>query len=141
MSVKIGMISLGCPKNLVDSEVMLGLLKEKGYEITPHEEAADIIIVNTCAFIETAKQELIDTILQLANSNGDRNGNRKIIVAGCLAQRYGDQLEEELRGEVHGFVGAGDFHRITDACEAVLAGHRYGQRLFANGVRNSRLPL
>ncbi len=127
------MISLGCPKNLVDSEVMLGLLKEKGYEITPHEEDADIMIVNTCAFIDAAKQESIDTILQLANSNGDYNGNRKIIVAGCLAQRYGDQLVEELKDEVHGFVGAGDFHRITDACESVLAGKGFFNRV-------SRIP-
>ncbi len=64
MAVQVGMISLGCTKNLVDSEVMLGLLKEKGYEITPHEEQADILIVNTCAFIDAAKQESMDAILQ-----------------------------------------------------------------------------
>ncbi len=93
------MISLGCTKNLVDSEVMLGLLKEKGYEITPHEEQADILIVNTCGFIDAAKQESMDTILQLADSN---NGHRrKIIVTGCLAQRYGSQLEDELKDGVH----------------------------------------
>ncbi len=114
------MISLGCTKNLVDSEVMLGLLKEKGYEITPHEERADILIVNTCGFIDAAKQESMDAIRQLADSN---NGHRrKIIVTGCLAQRYEHQLEDELKGEIHAIVGAGDFHHIIDACEAVLAG-------------------
>ena len=114
------MISLGCTKNLVDSEVMLGLLKEKGYEITPHEEQADILIVNTCAFIDAAKQESMDTILQLVDSNN--NHRRKIIVTGCLAQRYSRQLKEELKDEIHALVGAGDFHHIIDACEAVLAG-------------------
>ena len=120
MAVQIGMISLGCTKNLVDSEVMLGLLKEKGYEITPHEEQADILIVNTCAFIDAAKQESMDTILQLVDSND--NHHRKIIVTGCLAQRYGHQLKEELGDGVHALVGTGDFHHIIDACETVLAG-------------------
>ena len=113
------MISLGCTKNLVDSEVMLGLLKEKGYEITPHEEQADILIVNTCAFIDAAKQESMDTILQLVHSND--NCHRKIIVTGCLAQRYGRQLKEELGDGVHALVGTGDFHHIIDACETILA--------------------
>ena len=119
MAVQIGMISLGCTKNLVDSEVMLGLLKEKGYEITPHEEQADILIVNTCAFIDAAKQESMDTILQLVHSNDNRH--RKIIVTGCLAQRYGHQLKEELGDGVHALVGTGDFHHIIDACETILA--------------------
>ena len=116
------MISLGCAKNLVDSEVMLGLLKNRGYEITPHEENADILIVNTCAFIDAAKQESMDTILQVirsASTNGKRR--RKIIVAGCLAQRYSHELKEELGNDIHALVGAGDVHYITDACEAVLA--------------------
>jgi len=119
------MISLGCAKNLVDSEVMLGLLKEKGYEITPNGEDADILIVNTCAFIDAAKRESMDTILELVRSNRRSKAGvypyRRIIVAGCLAQRYGDQLEEELGGEIHALVGTGDFHYITDVCEAVLA--------------------
>ena len=119
MTIRVGMISLGCTKNLIDSEVMLGLLTEKGYEITPHEEDADILIVNTCAFIDAAKQESMNTILQLIRSNDGHH--RKIIVAGCLAQRYGDQLERELGGRIHAIVGAGDFHHITDICEAVLA--------------------
>ena len=124
MAVRVGMISLGCTKNLVDSEVMLGLLKEKGYEITPHEEDADILIINTCAFIDAAKRESIDTILQVARSNG-KVGDKKIIVAGCLAQRYGNRLREELGVEIHALVGAGDFHNITDACEAILDGEDF----------------
>jgi len=122
---------LGCAKNLVDSEVMLGLLKEKGYEITPHEEDADIMIVNTCAFIDDAKQESVDAILQLVNSNVD--SNRKIIVAGCLAQRYRDQLEAELKDDIHGLLGAGDIHHIADACESILA-----EKTFFNIV--SKIP-
>lgn len=117
------MISLGCAKNLVDSEVMLGLLKEKGYEITSNGEDADILIVNTCAFIDAAKRESMETILELVRSNR-RSGtrpHRRIIIAGCLAQRYGDQLEKALGGEIHALVGAGDFHHITDVCEAILA--------------------
>jgi ribosomal protein S12 methylthiotransferase len=132
------MISLGCTKNLVDSEVMLGLLREKGYGITPNEEDADILIVNTCAFIDAAKRESMDTILELVRSNRSRgfetSAYRKIIVAGCLVQRYGDQLEEELRGDIHALVGVGDFHYITDACEAALAGEGFFNRV-------SKLPV
>jgi ribosomal protein S12 methylthiotransferase len=123
LAVRVGMISLGCMKNLVDSEVMLGLLREKGYGITPHENNADILIINTCAFIDAAKQESLDTILQVVSSNGEHQ--RKIIVAGCLAQRYSRQLEEELGGEIHALLGTGDLHYITDACEAVLAGEGF----------------
>jgi ribosomal protein S12 methylthiotransferase len=114
-------------KNLVDSEVMLGLLKQKGYEITPYEGQADILVVNTCAFIDAAKQESVDTILELASS--DDGHNRKIIVAGCLAQRYGNRLEEEFGDGIHAIVGTGDFHHITDACEAVLAGASFFHRV------------
>ena len=119
MAIRVGMISLGCTKNLVDSEVMLGLLREKGYEVTPNEEDADILIVNTCTFIDAAERESLDTILQLIHTNGKRR--RKIIVAGCLAQRYSHQLKMELGNKIHATVGVGDFQHITDACEAVLA--------------------
>ena len=127
MAVRVGMISLGCTKNLVDSEVMLGLLKENGYEITPDEKDAHILIVNTCAFIDSAKQESIDTINQLIRSNGKRD--KKIIVAGCLAQRYGSQLEKQLGSKIHALVGAGDFHHILDVCESVLNGKRTFNRV------------
>ena len=123
------MISLGCSKNLVDSEVMLGLLKEKGYEITPNEEQADILIVNTCAFIDAAKQESMDAILQLMDSND--NHRRKIIVTGCLAQRYGHQLKEKWGDGIHALVGTGDIYHIIDACETVLAGDNSFHRVSA----------
>ena len=121
------MISLGCSKNLVDSEVMLGLLREKGYEITPQEDDADVLIVNTCCFIDAARRESMDAIAHLIRSNGKRG--RKIIVAGCLAQRYSDQLEVELGDEIHAIVGSGDFHHITDACESALAGEALVRRV------------
>lgn len=109
---KIGMISLGCPKNLVDTEVMLGLLSNGSYEITNQQEDADVMIVNTCAFIEDSKKESIDTILEVAELK--KNGNlKKLIVTGCLAQRYKAKLEREMP-EVDHFIGTGEFQNITD---------------------------
>ena len=90
--MKIGMISLGCPKNLVDSEVMLGLAQQSGHELTRDAESADVLIVNTCAFIDKAKQESIDTILEMAEHKKDGRCTR-LIVTGCLAERYRDELQ------------------------------------------------
>ena len=84
---KVGFVSLGCPKNLVDSEVMLGVLARQGYSITPHKEDADVIVVNTCGFIDSAKKESIDTILEMAALKTEGNC-KKLVVAGCLAERY-----------------------------------------------------
>jgi ribosomal protein S12 methylthiotransferase len=106
------MVSLGCPKNLVDAEVMLGCLSKDGFEITTDEREADIIIVNTCSFIKEAKQESIDTILDLADRKHDGNC-RLLIVAGCLPQRYQDELAQELP-EVDIFIGTGDYPRIAE---------------------------
>lgn len=111
-SLKIGMVSLGCPKNLVDSEVMLGLLQKQGYQLTPNEKEADVIIVNTCAFIEDSKKESIDAILDVARLKEEK-GLKKLIVTGCLAQRYQAELEKELP-EVDHFIGTGEFQRITE---------------------------
>ena len=109
---KIGMISLGCPKNLVDTEVMLGILSRDQYEITNQQDEADVMIVNTCAFIEDSKKESIDTILEVAEQK--KNGNvEKLIVTGCLAQRYKAKLERELP-EVDHFIGTGEFQHIAD---------------------------
>ncbi|MCE5287053.1 MAG: 30S ribosomal protein S12 methylthiotransferase RimO [Pelosinus sp.] len=120
--LKAGFISLGCAKNLVDTEVMLGLIAENKIEITPEPEKADIIIVNTCGFIDAAKEESINTILQM--SQYKKNGScRGIIVAGCLGQRYRQQLLDELP-EVDAIVGTGAWHRINEAIEAVLQGQR-----------------
>lgn len=109
---KVSMVSLGCPKNLVDAEVMLGYLSSQGYEITTDEHEADIIIVNTCSFIKEAKQESIDTILDLADRKHD-GSCRLLIVAGCLPQRYQQELAKELP-EVDIFVGTGDYPRIAE---------------------------
>lgn len=123
MSVKIGFISLGCAKNLMDTEVMLCHLAEAGYEITPDETEADVVIVNTCAFIESAKKEAIDNILDIAwlKENRDLKG---IVVCGCLSQRYREQILEEMP-EVDAVVGTGSIHNIVEAVEKVLEGEKY----------------
>ncbi len=120
---KIGFISLGCPKNQVDTEVMLADVVKAGYEITPDDTEADIVIINTCAFIESAKQEAIDNILDEAWLK--KNANLKgIIVTGCLAQRYREQVFEELP-EVDALIGVGSLHHIVDAIEAVERKRQY----------------
>lgn len=109
------MVSLGCAKNLVDSEVMLGILKQAGVELTEKESDADILVVNTCGFIGDAKEESIDTILSLAEHK--KTGRcKKLIVAGCLSQRYKDDLSKSLP-EVDCFIGTGEYHRIAEAIE------------------------
>lgn len=112
---KVSMVSLGCPKNLVDAEVMLGFLAKDRYEITTDEREADIIIVNTCSFIKEAKQESIDTILDLADRKKDAKC-RLLIVTGCLPQRYQEELASELP-EVDIFIGTGDYPRIAEIIE------------------------
>src|SRR5262245_27968470 len=92
---KVGFVSLGCPKNLVDSEVMLGTLAGRGYTITPNKEEADIIVVNTCGFIDSAKKESIDTILEMAELKTTGNC-KKLVVAGCLAERYRSEIQQEI---------------------------------------------
>ena len=114
---RVNLISLGCPKNLVDTEVMLGLLIENGYRISQREEEAEIIIVNTCSFIKEAKEESIDTILELAELK--KKGNcRLLVVAGCLPQRYQDILVEELP-EVDLFIGTGEFQKVVEILDKV----------------------
>ena len=99
---RVGMISLGCPKNLVDSEIMLGELGRRGYEVVNDLDGADTVVVNTCAFIEEAQQESIDTILEVVGRKG--KGVERVLVAGCMVNRFGDQLAREIP-EVDGFVG------------------------------------
>jgi ribosomal protein S12 methylthiotransferase len=113
---KVYLESLGCAKNLVDSEVIAGCLQKYGYTFTTSKEEADIIIVNTCAFIKDASQEAVDTILNLALLKKEGNC-RRLVVAGCLPQRYGKQLVHELK-EVDLFVGVGEFPRIGELLEA-----------------------
>ena len=107
---KIGFVSLGCPKNLVDSEVMMGLLARGGAEITPRAEDADIIVVNTCSFIDTAKQESVDTILEMAQHKTSGRA-QKLIVAGCLVERYRNEIRKNIP-EVDAVVGTGELESI-----------------------------
>jgi ribosomal protein S12 methylthiotransferase len=110
---KVGFVSLGCPKNLVDSEVMLGTLAGKGYSITPQKEDADIIVVNTCGFIDSAKKESIDAILEMAQLK--QNGNcKKLVVAGCLAERYRTEIQKEIP-EIDFIFGPDELGRILEA--------------------------
>ena len=110
MKETVCLVSLGCPKNLVDSEVILGLLSKEGYLLTTDPSRAEVLIVNTCSFIEDATKEAIETILQL--SRFKKEGRcRLLIVSGCLPQRYGKVLEKELP-EVDLFVGTGDFQNL-----------------------------
>ena len=115
---KVSMVSLGCPKNLVDAEVMLGVLARQGFEITTDEHQADVIIVNTCAFIKEAREESVDTILDLADRKHDGTCHT-LIVAGCMPQRYQEELAAELP-EVDIFIGTGDYPRVAE----ILAEHR-----------------
>lgn len=108
---KVHMISLGCPKNLVDAEIMLGHLSKDGYEITDEPEVADTIIVNTCSFIEDSRQESVSTILDMAQLK-DIDKNKKIVVSGCLPQRYKDELADNLP-EADIFIGSGEFQNIS----------------------------
>ena len=120
---KVGFISLGCSKNLVDTEVMLKKLHDRGFEITPNEEEAEIIVINTCGFIESAKTESIDNILDAAELK--KYGKCKHIVAtGCLVERYRNEVMEELP-EIDALVGVGSLVDIADACEAVMRGEKY----------------
>src|SRR5215471_1895881 len=113
--MKVGLISLGCPKNLVDSEVMLGLAEQAGHELTSDAAAADVLVVNTCAFIDAAKQESIDTILEMAQHKQD-GACRKLIVTGCLAERYRDELRQEIP-EIDVVLGTGEVPEIVGAIE------------------------
>jgi ribosomal protein S12 methylthiotransferase len=111
--MKIGLISLGCPKNLVDSEVMLGLAHDAGYELTNDAAAADVLVVNTCAFIDSAKQESIDAILEMAELKKSGSA-RRLVVTGCLAERYRDQLTTEIP-EIDAVLGTGEVPEIVRA--------------------------
>ncbi len=121
MNIKIGFVSLGCPKNLVDTEVMLGILGNNGYEIVSNPEDADVIVVNTCGFIDAAKTESIETILEMAQY---KNNKCKLLIAsGCLAERYHDDILEELP-EVDAVVGTGDYTKIAEVIKSALNGEK-----------------
>jgi len=121
--MKIGLVSLGCPKNLVDSEVMLGLAQQAGHELTQDAAGAEVLVVNTCAFIDSAKQESIDTILEMAQHK--KNGAcRRLIVTGCMAERYRDELKHEIP-EIDAVLGTGQVAEIVGAIAGGAAPLRF----------------
>src|SRR6202140_3532543 len=121
MSTKVGMISLGCAKNLVDAEIMLGSVVQRGMEITSSADEADVLVVNTCAFIDSAKQESIDAILTAHQARGlNKRAGQKLIVSGCMSQRFARELREEIP-EVDAFIGLDEVKELGAIVEKVLA--------------------
>jgi len=118
--LKIGFVSLGCPKNLVDSEVMMGQLVAKGHELTSHPDQAEVLVVNTCSFIDPAKKESVDTILEMAAYKKVGRA-RKLIVAGCLVERYRGDIRQEMP-EVDALVGTNELDSIVALCEGMEPG-------------------
>jgi ribosomal protein S12 methylthiotransferase len=116
---KVGFVSLGCPKNLVDSEVMMGILARAGYELTPRADDADVLVVNTCSFIAPAQQESVQSILEMAEYKKFGRA-QKLIVAGCLVERYRDQIREQIP-EVDAVIGTGEVENILAACQGELS--------------------
>ena len=115
---KVGFVSLGCPKNLVDSEVMMGTLARAGYEITPRADEADVIVVNTCSFIAPAQQESVQSILEMAEYKKFGRA-QKLIVAGCLVERYRSEIRAQIP-EVDAVIGTGEIDKILEACEGEI---------------------
>jgi ribosomal protein S12 methylthiotransferase len=112
---KVGFVSLGCPKNLVDSEVMMGLLHHNGAELIQRADDADIIVINTCSFIDSAKQESVNTILEMVQHKREHGGKAsRIVVAGCLVERYRDEIQANIP-EVDAVVGTGELEAILSA--------------------------
>lgn len=146
----VNMISLGCPKNLVDSEVMLGKAGLAGFRLSPSPEEADIVIVNTCGFIGEAKEESVDTILDVCELKKTSTTPKKIVVAGCLGQRYGEELRAEIP-EIDAIVGLGEYGSIGEALIGLLASdsradgtdllYRVGDPNFACNAETGRLRL
>ncbi|MGC2331682.1 MAG: 30S ribosomal protein S12 methylthiotransferase RimO [Candidatus Acidiferrales bacterium] len=116
---KVGFVSLGCPKNLVDSEVMMGILARAGYELTPRADEAEVLVVNTCSFIEPAQQESVNSILEMAEYKKFGRA-QKLIVAGCMVERYRNQIREQIP-EVDAVIGTGEVEQILTACEGEVS--------------------
>ncbi|MEG6615689.1 30S ribosomal protein S12 methylthiotransferase RimO [Peptococcaceae bacterium 1198_IL3148] len=134
---KVAVVSLGCNKNLVDTENMLGLLSERGYNVTANENEADVLIVNTCGFIESAKEESIQAILEMAKHKALKGS--KLIVTGCLAQRYKDELMEEMP-EIDAIVGTGGVSNIVEVVEQAAGGARVNAVCDPSSVTDTALP-
>jgi len=117
--LKVGFVSLGCPKNLVDSEVMMGQLVARGHELTSHPDQADVLVVNTCSFIDPAKKESVDTILEMAEYKKVGRA-KKLIVAGCMVERYRGDIRKEMP-EVDALIGTNELEQIVAICEGMDA--------------------
>src|ERR1700676_3575068 len=143
MSTKVGMIRLGCAKNLVDAEIMLGSVLQRGMEITAHAEEADVLVVNTCAFIDSAKEESIDAILDAHQQRGlNKRPHQKLIVSGCMSQRFSHELREQLP-EVDAFIGLDQVSELGAIVEKILATPNRNEDLdfnFATG-RPTYIPI
>src|SRR5438094_4794212 len=123
-NVKIGMISLGCAKNLVDAEIMLGSVLQRGMEITSRAEEADVLVVNTCAFIDSAKEESIEAILQAHQQRGlTKRPDQKLIVSGCMSQRFAKELWLEMP-EVDAFIGLDQVTQLGEIVERIIRKRR-----------------
>src|SRR5213080_463208 len=117
---RVGMISLGCAKNLVDAEIMLGSVLQRGMEITSCPEDADVLVVNTCAFIDSAKEESIKAILEAHQQRGlNRRPHQKLIVSGCMSQRFAKELRQEMP-EIDAFIGLEQVAQLGEIVEKVL---------------------
>src|SRR5678809_111269 len=136
--LRVGLISLGCAKNLVDSEVMVGTLLKDGVEITNKPDEADVLIVNTCSFIDSAQEESVDTILESAEVRRARNRQQGLIVAGCLPQRFREELPK-LLPEVDAFMGIDQVAQVPEIVRQAMARRmqRMGERSTANVQRST----
>src|SRR5947209_17787987 len=123
LPIRVGMISLGCAKNLVDSEIMLGTLLKEGIEITNDAASADVVIVNTCSFIDSAQEESVDAILQSGELREARNRGQGLIVSGCLPQRFREELPK-LLPEVDAFMGIDQVAQVTEIVHKALERRR-----------------
>jgi len=129
---RIGMVSLGCPKNLVDSEVMMGVLRRHGFALTSDPAEADVVVINTCGFIDSAKQESVDTILEMAEMK--KSGSlEKLVVAGCLVERYRNDLQREIP-EIDAVLGTSQLEQIAEACADPAS---FGRQEAANAGRDA----
>ena len=137
IGMKIGMISLGCPKNLVDSEVMLGLAQKAGHRLTRDAAEADVLVVNTCAFIDKAKQESIDAILEMAEHK--KHGRcRTLVVAGCMAERYRAELQA-LIPEIDAVIGTGEVPDIVNVLGSGIGDQGSGIGDWGSGIGGSQV--
>src|SRR5882672_10857210 len=134
--VRVGLISLGCAKNLVDAEIMLGTLLKDGLEITNDASKADVVIVNTCSFIDSAQEESVDTILESAELREAKNRGQGLIVSGCLPQRFREELPK-LLPEVDAFMGIDQVAQVTEIVKQAMV-HRAGRIAASSKVRSPK---